>query len=83
MQVPALGREDTLEGGTTTHSSILAWRIHGQRSPRSSEELDTTERLSTAQDAKGQALSLSLSHTHTRTHAHTSSFTTRQKGELK
>ena len=81
--VPSLGQEDPLEEGMATHSSILAWRIHGQRSPRSSEELDTTERLSTAQDAKGQALSLSHTHTHTRTHAHTSSFTTRQKGELK
>ena len=34
-----------------THSSILAWRIHGQRrpvgySPRGCKELDTTERLS-------------------------------------
>ena len=65
--VPSLGREDPLEEGMATHSSILAWRIHGQRSPRSSEELDTTERLSTAQDAKGQA----LMHTHTHTHTHT------------
>ena len=27
MQVPSLGREDSLEKGMTTHSSILAWRI--------------------------------------------------------
>ena len=26
-QVPTLGREDTLEWGMATHSSILAWRI--------------------------------------------------------
>ena len=26
-QVPSLGREDPLEEGTATHSSILAWRI--------------------------------------------------------
>jgi len=25
--VPSLGREDTLEKGKATHSSILAWRI--------------------------------------------------------
>ena len=25
-QVPSLGREDPLEEGMTTHSSILAWR---------------------------------------------------------
>ena len=27
-----LGREDPLEEEMATHSSILAWRIHGQRS---------------------------------------------------
>ena len=27
-----LGWEDPLEEGMATHSSILAWRIHGQRS---------------------------------------------------
>ena len=27
MQVRSLGQEDPLEEGTTTHSSILAWRI--------------------------------------------------------
>ena len=27
MQVQALGREDPLEEGMATHSSILAWRI--------------------------------------------------------
>ena len=30
--VQHLGQEDPLENGTATHSSILAWRIHGQRS---------------------------------------------------
>ena len=29
--VPSLGWEDPLEEGTTTHSSILAWRIHMDR----------------------------------------------------
>ena len=28
-QVPFLGQEDPLEKGKATHSSILAWRIHG------------------------------------------------------
>ena len=27
MQVPSLGREDPLEVGIASHSSILAWRI--------------------------------------------------------
>ena len=30
--VRSLGQEDPLEKGMATHSSILAWRIHGQRS---------------------------------------------------
>ena len=61
-----LGRDNRLEEGMATHSSILAWGSHGQRSPWSSKELDTTERLSTAQDTKGQA----RTHTHTHTHTH-------------
>ena len=35
MQEPrlqSLGQEDPLEEGMTTHSSILAWKSHGQRS---------------------------------------------------
>ena len=31
-QVQSLGWEEPLEEGTSTHSSILAWKIHGQRS---------------------------------------------------
>ena len=30
--VQSLGQEDPLEKEVTTHSNILAWRIHGQRS---------------------------------------------------
>ena len=29
--VQSLGQEDPLEKGMTTHSSILAWKSHGQR----------------------------------------------------
>ena len=32
-QVPSLGREDPLEEGTATHSSIPAWRIPGTEEP--------------------------------------------------
>ena len=32
MQVQSLGWEDPLEEEMATHSSMLAWRIHGQRS---------------------------------------------------
>ena len=31
-QVQSLGQEDPLEKEMATHSSILAWKIHGQRS---------------------------------------------------
>ena len=52
--VRSLGWEDPLEEGMTTHSTILAWRIPMDRgawraSPWGCKELDTTERLSTAQ----------------------------------
>ena len=46
----SLGWEDPLEEGMVTHSSILAWETHGQKSlvgysPWGHEELDMTERL--------------------------------------
>ena len=44
----SLGREDLLEKGMATHSSILAWKIHGQRSLASlwgGKESDMIERL--------------------------------------
>ena len=31
MQVQSLGREDILEEDMTSHSSVLAWKVHGQR----------------------------------------------------
>ena len=48
--VQTLGWEDPLQKGMETHSGILAWRIHGQRSlvgysPWGHKESDTTERL--------------------------------------
>ena len=33
MQVGSLGRDDPLEGGMATHSSILAWRIPWTEEP--------------------------------------------------
>ena len=50
-QVPSLGQKDPLQKGKATHSSILAWEIHGQRSlvgysPWGHKESDTTEQLS-------------------------------------
>ena len=48
--VPSLGREDPLEKGMATHSSILAWRIPrtepgGLLDTGSQKMSDTTERL--------------------------------------
>ena len=49
IRVQSLGREDPLEKEMATHSSILAWEIHGQRSlagysPCNHKESDLTER---------------------------------------
>ena len=49
--VQSLGWDDPLENGMATHSGILAWRIHGQRSlvgysTWGCKELDMTEQLS-------------------------------------
>ena len=46
----SLGWEDPLEKGMATHSSILAWEIHGQTSlvgysPLGCKESDTTKQL--------------------------------------
>ena len=50
-QVRSLRQEDPLEKEVATHSSILAWRIHGQRglagySLWGCRESNTAERLS-------------------------------------
>ena len=47
-QVPSLGREDALEEGLATRSSVLAWRIPMDRGARwatvhGAAESDTTE----------------------------------------
>ena len=43
---PPAMREDPLEKGTATHSSILAWRILWTVYPMGSQRTDRTERLS-------------------------------------
>ena len=60
-QTDLLGQEDPPEEGMATHSSILAWKFHGERSltgwsPGGHKEPDTTERL--------------ITHTHKHTHMH-------------
>ena len=47
-QVQSLGQEDPLEKEMATHSSILAWESHGQRSlpgysPWGRQEVDPSE----------------------------------------
>ena len=61
--VRSLGWEDPLEESMATHSSILAWRSHGQKSqvgcgPRSPKESDTAEPLSRLSLARKPALLL-------------------------
>ena len=48
--VQSLGQEDPLQKEMATHSSILAWKSHGQKklagsSPRGCKELDTTKNI--------------------------------------
>ena len=48
--VHSLGQKDPLEKGMATHSTVLAWRIHGQRSlvgynPWGHKDSDMTEQL--------------------------------------
>ena len=48
MQVQSLDQDDPLEEGMATHSNILAWKIHGQKSlvgysPGDCKESDMTE----------------------------------------
>ena len=49
-QVPFLGREDPLEEGMATHSSVLAWELPEEQknlkgySPWGHKELDMTDR---------------------------------------
>ena len=71
MRVRPLGREDPLKEGMATHSSVVAWRLHAQRSLEgfslcSQEDSDTAERLRITTNAHPLlSLCLSLSHTHT------------------
>ena len=61
VQSQSPSREDPLEEGIVTHSSILAWRIPGTEEscgscPWSRKDLDMTERLTfiVAADSKGK-----------------------------
>ena len=55
-QVPSLGQEDSLERGMATHSSVLAWKSHGQRSLMGYSQQDYKE----SDTAKQVRLSLLL-----------------------
>jgi len=43
-QILSLGQEDPLEKEMATHSSILAWKFHGQRSLVGSTAMQTSGR---------------------------------------
>ena len=73
--VQSLGQEEPLEKGMATHSSILACRIHGQRSlasyrPWGHKELDTTEGLTLSLIVYLQRLSMVLSTSQNRNLTH-------------
>ena len=51
--VQFLDREDPLEQGKVTHSSVLVWRIHGLYSPWGRKQSEGTERLSLSQKGNG------------------------------
>ena len=59
--VQSLGREDPLEKGMATHSSILAWRIPWTEEPGGLQSIGS-ERVRHDQETN--------THTHTRTHTH-------------
>ena len=50
--VQSLGWVDPLEYGIATHSSILAWRIHGRYRSWGCKDLDTTERILLNQECR-------------------------------
>ena len=64
-RVQSLDWEDPLEKGMATHSSILAWRMHGQRRVTvrwGRKELDTTNPLSSKEHVHSICLNISPSH---------------------
>ena len=42
-RVPSLGREDPLEEGMATHSSVLAWKIPWTEEPGKQESMGVTK----------------------------------------
>ena len=60
-RVQSLGREDPLEKGMATHSSILAWRIHGPLEKPGAPQFTGSQRV--GHD------SVTNTHTHTHTEA--------------
>ena len=47
MQVPSLGREDSLEQGLATHSSILTWIIPWTEEPGRLQPMGSKESVMT------------------------------------
>ena len=58
-QVQSLGQEDPVEKEMATHSNILAWGIHGQKSLADYRESDVTKHARTKPSKEG-ALCTSL-----------------------
>ena len=72
----SLGRKDSLEKGMATLSSILVWRIRGQRSPAGCHKSPSRSPWGCKKSDTTEQLTHIHTHTHTHTHTHcTSSFT--------
>ena len=75
MWVWSLPWEDPLEKEMAAHSSVLVWKLYGQRglagcSPCSCKQSDTTERLSMHKHARARMHIHACMHTCTRTYMH-------------
>ena len=69
-QVQSLGREDPLEKGMATHSSILAWRIPWTGEPGGLQSIGSQSQTKLS-DLCARTLVHRCMHMHTHTHTHT------------
>ena len=68
-RVHPLGQEDPLEKEMATHSSILPWRINGQKSlegysPDDCKELDITEQVKPSTESTGCLVPFHICYSH-------------------
>ena len=69
-QVRSLCREDPLEEGMATHSSILAWRIPGTPEPSGLQSRGVAKSQTRRKRHRMCMCTHARAHTHTHTHTH-------------